>query len=283
MDLSILVPWCNRPELQQTLRRNTEQFNHDGREVLVVSCGGDLQQLQQLTADHDCQALRLLHAETSQGFNKSACLNLGATSAAGSAVLVLDTDIVLTPDCLRTCLDALADGQCFVTIAQVIESAPSTVAPWSGWDERSFITRHATTMELSGENGRRAVIQWSVRKDGIRGGPGLVMVRREHIVAVGGYNSNLLGWGFEDYDLQIRLQLSLGLRHVSCGRVHHLSHPKAPDAVQSNERNVAICRENYLRGDFVGTLRSDAMRWTLKHVDEPRSSNRGREPVVDSS
>lgn len=268
MELSVLVPWYNRPQLQETLRRNAEHFNDNGCEVIIISGGGELPQLRELIADHGCRTLRVLHVETdsAQGFNKCACLNLGAASAAGDTLFVLDTDVVLTPGCLRACLDVLAEGQCFATIAEVIESDPSSVPPWAGWDAGAFVTRHVMRTELYGANGHRAFFEYNVRKDGVRCGPGLVMVRREHFAAVGGYNSNLVGWGFEDYDLLVRLQLSLGLRHMSCGRVHHLSHPRVSGADQSHGRNVSICHGNYLRGDFAGTQHDDATRWPLIQV-----------------
>ena len=108
--------------------------------------------------------------------------------------------------------------------------------------------------------GATATIVHRVTRDGTRTGPGLVVVARKHFLAVGGFNSALTGWGFEDYDFQIRLQLMLGLKRRTFGRALHLSH-ESVDGRETDWRNQQTCLENYGRGLFTGTYRADIERW----------------------
>ena len=117
------------------------------------------------------------------------------------------------------------------------------------------------------ENGRTASIEYSVDKHGTRSGVGLVLARREHFIGIQGLNSNLRGWGYEDFDFQIRLQLGLGLERVSLGRAQHVSHPPAPSAALSHSRNIATAWQNYSKGKLEGTFDSDVARLKDKVVE----------------
>ena len=51
-----------------------------------------------------------------------------------------------------------------------------------------------------------------------------IFVTRNDFLAVDGMNSALAGWGFEDDDFLLRLQLGAGLRATAMGTVTHLTH-----------------------------------------------------------
>ena len=103
--------------------------------------------------------------------------------------------------------------------------------------------------------------------NGTRSGVGLVLVRRKHFIAVQGLNSDLRGWGYEDFDFQIRLQLGLGLERISLGQAQHVSHPPSPTAALSPSRNIAIAWQNYAKGKLEGTFNSDVDRLKDKVVE----------------
>ena len=107
--------------------------------------------------------------------------------------------------------------------------------------------------------GRTATIEHRMTSDGTRTGSGLIVVDREHFIEVQGFNSQLEGWGFEDYDLQIRLQLLLGLKRKTFGEAIHLSHRSAFRR-ETNSRNEAACFSNYKQGLFHGTYADDVAR-----------------------
>jgi hypothetical protein len=86
-------------------------------------------------------------------------------------------------------------------------------------------------------------------------------------MAVGGFNSAVTGWGFEDVDLHFRLQFVLHLKLRAVGRALHLTHGDEVRYVvsgsveQDHRRNMILCANNYSREDFMGTCERDGERW----------------------
>jgi predicted glycosyltransferase involved in capsule biosynthesis len=173
-------------------------------------------------------------------------------------VFTLDADIILVADFLETGLKLIDDHDSFATIKEVVEVG-SAVRMHSS-DPQGAIVQRIITTQVVHENGHRATIEYSVDKHGTRSGVGLVLVRRKHFIAVQGLNSDLRGWGYEDFDFQIRLQLGLGLERISLGQAQHVSHPPAPTAAVSHSRNIAIAWQNYAEGKLEGTFNSDVDR-----------------------
>jgi hypothetical protein len=53
MVVTTIIPWCQRPELEQTLRHNTPCLEELGGEVIVANCGGDASQLGRILQSPD--------------------------------------------------------------------------------------------------------------------------------------------------------------------------------------------------------------------------------------
>lgn len=259
MNLSVIIPWRDRPVLQHTLRLNADRLTANGVEVLIVNGGGDPTQLRELANTLGYAGVRLIEMPSVEVFNKCECLNIGVFFSRTDHIFVLDADIVLTTDFLEQALEMISSDRCFISVAEVTESEPE--AQSNPATPRGLVLKRIITTELVYEDGRAASIEYRIDKYGTRTGPGLVVVRKEHYVAVEGFNSNLQGWGYEDYDFQIRLQLGLALKRKSLGRVQHLSHPRSQTAGASNARNAAACKQNYEQGDLKGTLSADVSRW----------------------
>ena len=257
MRLSVIIPWRDRPELAEALQANASHLRRPGIEVLVVNGGGDRRAIEQLLQSRGWPGILEIHFASSEAFNKSECVNLGAFHAQGEALFILDADVVLTDGYLDQALKKIEAGDAFTSVAVVRESAPEKLP--KRWDRASAIHETALIREFASTNGNTATMEFRMSMDGVRTGPGLVMLQRPHFVEVQGFNSNLQGWGFEDFDLQLRLQLLLGLRRETFGEAIHLTHELAardrPD--QSNE---AECLENYKQGRLHGTYNADAAR-----------------------
>jgi hypothetical protein len=195
-------------------------------------------------------------------FNKSLALNLGVFAAAAPRLFFLDADVVLKEDFLGPA-GALADEGCFVTVDRVFESARA------GGGREGRLTELAHSVTLSGPDGLRAQVETNrVRfDDGSRSAPGLVMLEREDFLRVGGMNSDLEGWGWEDLDLLVRLQFVLRLRHGRAGSAVHLTHGDdlrsfgAEGRAANEQLNFAMCLENYRLGHFYGTYGDDVATW----------------------
>jgi hypothetical protein len=265
MKVSIVIPWCNRAEIAQSLPKNAEWLDAAQAEVIIVNSAGDLGSLRELVESCSYRGTRLLHIDGVQHFNKPECLNVGAYFSRTDWMFTLDADIILSADFLASALKTIADRECFATVKQVAELDPET--PMRSSDPHGAVLQRIITTQVVHENGNTASIEYSVDKHGTRSGVGLVLVRRKHFIEVQGLNSNLRGWGYEDFDFQIRLQLALGLERVSLGQAQHVSHPSAQSAALTHSRNIAIAWQNYSQGKLLGTLDGDVERWKDKVVE----------------
>jgi glycosyltransferase involved in cell wall biosynthesis len=253
--LSIVIPWFNRTELGRTLRQNTDAFECQDAEVLVINCGGDPRALERLVDDSSLDALRIIEIP-SEPFNKCLALNIGASLARAPRMLFLDTDIVIS-DAVLAGMVQRTDARTFATIEWVIDSN-STSRP-------TELARSTQTVELVWNNGQRMSFEFfrSRTTDQARGGPGLICVWKEHFLTVEGMDSRLARWGWEDLDLIIRLQAMTGARRVPFGDAIHLAHDDASRNLSgttrqaSLQRNMALCYANYERRQFLGTFARD--------------------------
>jgi len=258
MKVSILIPWCNRPEIARSLPKNAEWLRTAQAEVIIVSSAGDVSRLQEMIRACNCPSLRLLHVEGVQHFNKPECLNIGAFFSRGDWLLTLDADIVLDADFLKDAINMIEGHDRFATVKEVVELGPDIRLHPS--DPQGAVVKRTITTQVEHENGRSASIEYSVDRHGTRSGVGLVLVKKKDFLAVQGLNSNLRGWGYEDFDFQVRLQLGLGLTRISLGKAQHVSHPSAPTAAVSHSRNIAIAWQNYSKGKLEGTFNNDIDR-----------------------
>jgi hypothetical protein len=137
---------------------------------------------------------------------------------------------------------------------------------------RSQLAHVAHLTELVLADGRRATIETNRFRlaDRSRSAPGLVLLRRADFLAVGGMSSDLVGWGWEDIDLLVRLQLGLGLRQRLAGEVTHLSHDDQRRDTRGKQRteteadNYRRCLARYMAGRLIGSYRADVARWRAR-------------------
>lgn len=252
-EVSVIIPWRNRPELSSALARNSPIFKRHAAEVLVVNAGGDCDALKNLLRDLRELKLRVIYLPDAS-FNRSLCLNVGIWASRADYVFLTDADIVLATDFFAEAIPWLQRGPNFVTPKRIVESNAS---PDVG---SVYLAEQITTTEYITVDGRRAVIRARVSPKGVRPGDGILLLRRADLLKVGGLNSKLVGWGFEDTDLQIRLQFKLGLTRVEVGRVVHLTHKSHRDG-KAWTRNMLACRRNYNETRYEGSLDGDAMGW----------------------
>lgn len=262
--LSVVVPWCDRPELAETLAAHGELLASTAAgpvELVVAHCGGRGADLDVLLSSAGLppglSVVRVGIPE--ERFNKARTLNLGVSRASAERLFLLDADVRLAEDFLPEAVERLGQQQCFVTVARVVESdgPPETVG-----DE---LTEMAHLFDLVAADGRRVLLETNRIRygDGTRSGPGLILVNREDFRAVGGLNSDLEGWGWEDLDLVARLGFHLELERRELGTVVHLTHGdevrdlRGPNRAASEGLNFARCLANYSLGHFLGTYDDD--------------------------
>jgi hypothetical protein len=255
---SVIIPWKDRPEVRRCLEENLRYYSPGRCEVIVVNCGGDAEVLGSLLAGLPANVR--FASVPHHGFNKCFAQNVGVWAAVGETLLLLDADVVLEEDLLHLAAEVMGPNG-FMTVASVRESDAPT--PLAG--EVAVEVAHQLEITVAGGRVIRLETNRTRPLAGVRSGPGLVAVSRRHYLAVGGANSSLRGWGWEDLDLIARLQFVLGLARVQAGSVLHLSHPDSARILQgqsrleSEQENFVTCLANYAAGLFQGTYERDTV------------------------
>ncbi len=264
---SVVIAWRQRPELAQALTANAAWFAGCGAEVIVVNCGGDADELSDLTRQQPV-TVRHLHVPNT-AFSRSLANNLGALYSSEDLLFFLDADIIIKSDVFRQGARILEGGRYYGMIRTVHESQPQPNERMKTIRE-VVVTQHCRFMD-----GKRARLMSVTGGDGRRSGAGLMLVRRQHFFAVGGFNSTFQGWGYEDIDLHLRLQFVLGLKLRAIGKVLHLTHGDDRRHIANPERNkdqdgvrnMGIALDNYYRQEYAGTYQADVAHWS-EHVRE---------------
>ena len=284
--LSAIVPWSNRDSLRTSLAGNERWMTSDLVEIVLINCGGDAQQLRTIL-DGFPRIPRKLIELPDRKFNKSLALNIGIYASSAPTIFVLDADVILQSHPL-TELFPLIDDHTFLTLARVRESERSD--PW--WKlpddqvtgENNFIQSMTETHSMDFRWADGTVTRINAYRadlcDESRAGPGLIMAKREHLMQIEGYNSNLELWGWEDNDVEVRLRRVLSLKHLDFGQAIHLTHGdelrrlNGMDLRQSDWENLVRVCKRYSQGNFLGTYSADVSTWwpRAKHLGRLRVS-----------
>ncbi|XP_067681627.1 N-acetylgalactosaminyltransferase 7-like [Haliotis asinina] len=80
---------------------------------------------------------------------------------------------------------------------------------------------------------------------------GLFAMNREYFHEIGGYDTNLLVWGGENFQLSFKVWMCGGqIEWVPCSRVGHVYHPYMPysvNIVATDKIKIPVIRHNYIR------------------------------------
>lgn len=257
--VSVIIPWCNRDEIYSALYENSRYFTESKAEVLIVNCGGEICQ-DKLLRQNGRYTQHIVTLPTL--FNKALAINIGAAIARAPFIFILDADIIMKSNLLED-LHSTIDDSSFVTVAQIVESKEAQ-------REVEFLSSTSAHRRFVLRDGRQIeVITSRISYPGqVRKGTGLLFTRLSHFLAIGGMNSELVGWGWEDNDVIVRLQMVLNLEPRETGTAVHLTHSDAKrflssgmSAAESDEINFGKCLARYEAGLLQGTLAEDTTSW----------------------
>ncbi|MBL3659034.1 galactosyltransferase-related protein [Fulvivirga sediminis] len=264
ISLDIIIPWKDREELSRCLKDNSTFFAEKGIEpgFIIVNCGGNRQRVRELVDSAEIDfSVRILHFEY-QGFNKSLTLNLGIHKSVRENIMVLDTDVILGKLDIQCLKDSLGNNA-FVTLERILEEKPEP----EEFPEACELVEIGNFIEFKAANGNTALVEMNRKGllDSSRSGPGIIALSKKALEDVGGYNSELEGWGWEDLDLISRLQLKNDLKRESMGMAVHMTHdddvryitPEFDFKRQNEQRNFQVCLINYRLGILEGSLKED--------------------------
>jgi glycosyltransferase involved in cell wall biosynthesis len=210
-EIAVLVSTFERPKnLERCLASIERQRDVDGRFEVVVTDDGSRDDTLELTAAIARRVNFPLRTTTHNhdGFRLAHCRNEGAAASTAPYLLFTDGDCVLPPDHLRIHLDErrpdwVISSDCIrldeeasgrVDIDMVRSGEVSALIPLS---ERWRIGRKAIRAKL---------YEWAhVSMRPRLTGNNIALWRRD-FERVNGFDERFVGWGFEDRDLQDRLQ-----------------------------------------------------------------------------
>ena len=118
--ITVIVPWCRRPELARTLCLNRVWIGKFVANLVIANCAGDADWLHANIVPIEGMKISVLniYAKT---FNKALSINMGLAFSQTQFVLLLDADVILD-DFLQNAL-SLCDAKSFVTLERLNEFA----------------------------------------------------------------------------------------------------------------------------------------------------------------
>ncbi len=269
LQLSVLIPWSGRPELARTLEHNIACLKEQRTEVIVVNCGGSAADLAAILQKVSSPMVRAIEIPASR-FNKALALNIGIDVARADTVLTLDSDVLLNSETLLT--EDINLEREFFSVESMREESPVEQPLQFLQDLREgqlVSVDQVHSLRFTWADGSKSEVRTARKSlvDGNRAGAGLLMVLKRHLVAVGGFNSSLESWGWEDNDIQFRLEHVLQLRHVERGYVVHITHGDDLRAMHGKTRadltffNLKRSLAAFAQGKFEGSLHADVREW----------------------
>jgi len=255
--VSVVVPWCDRPELSETIAKNMAQLEPVSAEFVLVNCGGDLENLIQMLPSIAQATIRIIDILGVE-YNKCLAINIASQYCRGSHLLLLDADIILGKGICEN-INETKKGA-FLTLGKVQENN----AKKSEISGNLSHIRYSMTIQF--KSGAKAEVETKrlFLSPAGRSGPGIVLVGKKDFEAIGGMDSGCIYWGWEDIDLILRLQFSLRLERKQRGYGIHISHSDLSRNVgeglskeQCEALNFAYCLSKYSKGEFAGTLHDD--------------------------
>jgi predicted glycosyltransferase involved in capsule biosynthesis len=210
--LEVLIPVKGRDTIAQTVKSLIKSNLID---LITIITGDPPSLISEVTRNHS--KVRLIDF-SKYPFHKSFYLNMGIEQSLGDIILISDADIIWNLATIEQLSDhSRQNVNQIVHVANVEESQPQNYAL-----KRPRLTPIITQNAPQDFTLKIAADSLSSERPGC----GLICTHRQTLLHLGGYNSDLKGWGWEDQDLLIRAQL-LGYQIMKLGSVLHLSHPES--------------------------------------------------------
>ena len=258
--LSIVVSWRDRDELKVALPQLVNTRRLANGDLAVVNFGGSRDKLCKELGEYSSH-VRVVDVRNQAFFNKPRSQNIGAFCTQHSVLFFCDCDIIVDPESIVALADTVRkEDRTFATLRGVKETEVNS-------RRAGHVVQFGYELRLRTADGRSLTIvdHEEDASDGTRDAPGILVVRREHFLDVGGYNSRLPE-GWEDQDMIARLTLGAGLRRVCDGVAQHISHddearmkhyPSTPSRWENRDKMFRAAMSNYDRGDFHGSYTQD--------------------------
>ncbi|BCJ39684.1 hypothetical protein GCM10010168_78600 [Actinoplanes ianthinogenes] len=216
MNVSVVIPAYNSRSALERCLRTLGKTGHDpdlSYEVIVVDDGSDDGTAELLAGFSGPFELHSVFLPRTSASGRGAARNAGIHRATGELIVMLDADQLVTPGLLaehvrfhRLRPDLVVVGRRDELAPGPVEGPPRVVAVDS---------REALYAEFSANLNNLTTCWHHFYSCN-------ASVRREHLLAVGGFDESFRGWGLEDTELGFRLrQRGLAFAYHPGALVHH--------------------------------------------------------------
>jgi hypothetical protein len=200
--------------------------------------------------------------------NRELAINIGLHFCRAPQLFIFDPGYVAEPGLLASIARSL-DEDTYVTVRRVFygksrlqDSAVSESGASNGLHLESMVRR--TRLKVSWADGRPIHLE-SQRDhylDGYKAGFNFMAVKKKHLLAVQGYNSDLKLSAWANADVQLRLERSIGLSHLEVGQVFLRTENsgmkgRGQEFMRIVHNNFKILCERYAHGSNLGTYGRD--------------------------
>jgi glycosyltransferase involved in cell wall biosynthesis len=197
--VDVVIPTYNNASQLSNCLDALERQTAPNVRALVCIDGSTDGTLDLLTGRRGALPLVVLEHADRQNHGRAATRNLGVASATAELVVFLDSDVRLEPDAIAMHVQVLDHNDC-VSVGDV-RYEPNDADLWG----RYQATRGKHKANRSGEI---RPLDFNTQN---------AALRRSHLVACGGFDESLSGYGGEDTELGLRLAADRGLTFVYNG------------------------------------------------------------------
>jgi glycosyltransferase involved in cell wall biosynthesis len=264
MKCSIIICFYERIDYLRRCLDSLTICGDDFDEVVIADDGSSVPVVHALNDLIQEYPFPVVHAYLPrQGARRAACRNQGIRNATGDYLIFMDADFLVLPGAIRAHRQAAAPGRyvagrCkYLTEAQSqrVLSAPISVSLLEELyqqlpdrpvvrDHREFV-RYGILRRFGLASARRQTFG------------GHYSVYKRDMERINGYDENFVGWGGEDLDIALRMNLAgfKGRSAILAARMLHVWHPKelggahwkeGPNIDYFNRKNIPFYCENGL-------------------------------------
>lgn len=249
IDYSFVITVKNRQELFDRCLKSVLWQDYPSYEVVVVDYGSEPKLV--VSADPRVKLIRLDPEDPA--WNHCIAFNAGIANTKGESLAILGCDCILAPDLLSAAHAAAKKGR------------PNPAGPWrmqvywNRFDLTPSGQSWLTSLEpFSPDNCFKSVSPKALVKRKLGGwmkgaayGDFLV-VEKAVMVAIGGYDERMNGWGGLDNDMMRRLRC-LGYQEYwgKQFKLMHQNHPRQKVRSETQRRNWRISRQEEAAGNII--------------------------------
>jgi len=251
MKISLIVATYNRPDALNLVLQSLETQTDKNFEIIIADEKSKEDTKLLIDSFKSSTSIPVIHAwHEDTGFRLAAVRNLATKQSSGDYLIFLDGDCVVQPDFIAR-HRALIEPNHMVTGGRILlnEKLTKRLLAQGKWDFNKF-KKNLFVYRITGQINKILAFYIKFGNHSLRNYPDFVWRRikgcnlacwKKDIIAIGGFDESITGWGHEDADFVFRL-FDHGITRKSGSwstEVLHLYHPMSnKENAEENEKKV---------------------------------------------